>query len=93
MGETTPVRELIRLDEEVLKHLSQGQGATYVIRNRVAWPGEYFHSRNLATPQVLRSCRRLAKRRLVEETHETSYRVMKVWKITEAGRQYLRIVA
>lgn len=77
------------LDNEVLLALStRSTIPTYVIRNTLDWTGKVFHRQGLQTSHVLRSCRRLEKRGLVEEGW-SFYEVMKAWCITPAGRAAL----
>lgn len=63
--------------------------ATYVLRNCLDWPGKTHHRSGITTRDVLRACRRLERRGLVEEA-STSYAVMKCWAITAAGSAALQ---
>lgn len=78
-----------KLDTDVLRAATEWSGgATYVLRNRLDWPGKSWHRKNLQTSDVLRSCRRLEAKGLIER-EPTSYAVMLSWRTTEAGRRAL----
>jgi hypothetical protein len=72
-----------KFDEAVLKAISIRPGAaTYVIRNMMSWPSDHWRVGfwyGLETSTVLRACRRLKKRGLIEEA-PSSYAVMKCWR-------------
>ncbi len=82
-------QELSQFDGAVLKAIkSRDSLATYVIRNMMAWPSDHWKVGfwpNLQTSTVLRACRRLQKRGLIEEA-TTSYAVMKCWREVSSGR-------
>lgn len=76
---------------------SYGANATYVIRNILAarhYP-EYGDWTGVKTARVLRGCRRLERRGLVEEEKSRSayFIVMKFWKLTDAGRAVIKQAA
>ncbi len=76
-GEAKKRIPLGQLDAVVLGVLRQrGWLQTYVIAN---WIGSSPGWRRPSTASVLRSCRRLQKRGLIEETR-SSYAVMKTWR-------------
>ena len=64
--------------------------ATYVIRNTLDRPGGRFHRQGLKTSHVLSACRRLEKLGEIEPA-PTTYMVMKVWQITDRGRETVAI--
>lgn len=68
------------LETEIVEALKRsGRAATYVIRNRLDWPGKKFHKTGLETRHVLTACRRLERRGLIAE-EPSSYSVMKTWR-------------
>jgi hypothetical protein len=75
--------DLSQFDQSVLKAIDRGNSpATYVIRNMMSWKSDHWGCGfwpDLATSKVLRACRRLQKRGLIEEA-PTSYAVMKCWR-------------
>lgn len=74
------------LDREILTALAgRCDVATYVIRNILDWPNRPLHRIGLQTSHVLTACRRLERNKLIEKGR-TRYAIMKVWRITEAGR-------
>lgn len=82
--------ELSQFDAAVLKAIkSQDSLPTYVIRNMMSWPSDHWEVGfwpNLQTSTVLRACRRLEKRGLIEEA-PTNYAVMKCWREVGSGRK------
>lgn len=82
--------ELPKFDAAVLKAIGIRPGAaTYVLRNMMAWPNDHWQVGfwpSLETSRVLRACRRLQKRGLIEEA-STSYVVMKCWRLVGSGQK------
>ncbi|CAM5194447.1 putative protein OS=Bosea thiooxidans OX=53254 GN=SAMN05660750_03297 PE=4 SV=1 [Bosea thiooxidans] len=82
--------DLAKFDEAVLAAISKAPGrATYVLRNMMTWPNDHWKVGfwpALETSAVLRACRRLQKRGLIEES-PTAYAVMKCWRPTHPRQE------
>lgn len=80
--------DLPRFDAAVLDAIGIRPGAaTYVLRNMMAWPNDHWKLGfwpSLETSRVLRACRRLQKRGLIEEA-PSAYVVMKCWRPVAAS--------
>ncbi len=70
------------MDTECLAAVKQGTAATYVLRNRMDWPGRPLHKSGLKTSHVLTACRRLERQGKIKEV-PTIYVTMLSWEITE----------
>lgn len=64
--------------------------ATYVVKNSLNKPGSRFREGGIKTSHVLAACRRLERLGVIKQIPST-YEIMKVWQITEAGRRALSL--